>query len=549
MIISYINFWPLREKIDYWLYYFCESIFDEEVKFVSPDTEGIDILFCSCFGSIERVKKKNAKIKIFFTGENVERPEYSEYNNEIIMNEVFDLRLGFHNTDLKNNKIRLPLWITFYNNYNMKNDQDNFIRNLLKKRLENMSKQTKFGTLVCRHDRNGVRGKILDELSKYGKVECGGKYRNTGIIIGETWKDKLDFISESKYTICPDNSSAVGYCTEKIMHGMEGGCIPLYWGNDYPEKHILKKESYIFVNVEDRELMKRQIRDGLKKKIILNVFTRESKYVLDNYYKTLEWGIKEKLNIIDKQRIYGISYASRHFKNREKKIKSEALNSGYFNEFHCCTEKDVDENFIKNMGNVWNMSKRGGGYWVWKPYIIYEKLRKIKDNDILIYIDSGCSINSRKNARKRFNEYIEMVNNHWTGFLRFQLGENCKEEWYNNKYFINYFENRYINPKEYLKDSQLLNGILIMRKTSFVMNFFKEHLKMIYDNPIIHTDVHTLPNEKHRHDQSVMSLLYKYMNGDLIVNDETWFSGTGGNGDFGREKSLNYPIWATRLKY
>ena len=548
MKISYINFWPLKEKIDYWLYYFCVSIFDEEVKLVHPNENEIDILFCSCFGSMENIIRNKAKIKIFFTGENVERPEYSEYNNEITMKEVFDLRLGFHYTDLKNDKIRLPLWITFYNYYNMKNEKDNFIRNLLKKRLENMSNQIRFGSLVCRHDRNGVRGKILDELSKYGKVDCGGKYRNTGIIIGERWEDKLKFISESKYTICPDNSSAVGYCTEKIMHGMEGGCIPLYWGNDYPEKHILKKESYIFVDVENEELMRNQIREGLKKNIVLNVFTRESKYVLDNYYKTLEWGIKQKLNKVEKQRIYGISYASRHFINREKKIKDEALKSGYFDEFHCCTEKDVDESFIKSMGDVWKMSKRGGGYWVWKPYIIYEKLRKIKENDILVYIDSGCSINNRINARKRFNEYIEMVNNHWTGFLRFQLGEDCKEERYNNKYFINYFENRYINPKEYLKDSQLLNGILIMRKTSFVMKFFREHLRMIYDNPIIHTDLHTLPNEKHRHDQSVMSLLYKYMNGDLIIKDETWFSGIGGNGDFGKEKSWNYPIWATRFR-
>jgi hypothetical protein len=549
MIISFINFWPLNEKIDYWLYYFCVSIFDEEVKIVSAETDGIDILFCSCFGSIDNVKAKKAKIKIFFTGENVERPEYSIYSNEKVMNEVFDLRLGFHYTDLKNNKIRLPLWITFYNYYSMENEKDNFISNLLQQRLKNIGNETKFGTLVCSHDRNGIRGKILDELSKYGKIECGGKYRNNGTIIGNKWEDKLNYIKDSKYTICPENSSAVGYCTEKIMHGIEGGCIPLYWGNDYPEKNILKKESYIFVNVENEKLMNKQISEGLKKEIVLDVFTRESKYVLDNYYKTLEWGIKLKLNKVDTQRIYGISYASRHFINRENKIKEEALKSGYFDEFRCCTEKDIDESFIKNMGNVWNMSK-GGGYWVWKPYIIYEKLKTMKDNDILVYIDSGCTINNGINARKRFNEYIEMVNNHWTGFLRFQLGENCKEEWYNNKYFINYFENRYdVDTKEYLKDRQLLNTVLIIRKTSFVMKFFEEHLRILYDNPIIHTDVHTLPNEKHRHDQSVGSLLYKYMNGDLIINDETWFSGTGGNGDFGKAKSLNYPIWATRLRF
>jgi len=545
--VSYVNFWPLKEQVDYWLYNYCSSIFDKEVEFVSADTVGIDILFCSCFGDVEKVKKTKARIKIFFTGENLERPEYSHLNDEEYMRNIFDLRLGFHSTDFGNDKIRLPLWITYYNYYNMKNDRDNFITHLLTQRSENINKQTKFGTLVCRHDRNGARGKILDELSKYGEVHCVGGHKPNGIVLGDRWEDKLNFISESKYTICPENSSSVGYCTEKIMHGIEGGCIPLYWGSDYPEKNVLDQESYIFVNVENEELMRQQVRSGLHRTILLDVFKRESKFVLDNYYKTLEWAIKSKLNMVEKQRVHGISYASRTFKNRKSKIEEQGICSGYFDEFKCVTEEDVDEDFIKKVGSVWGMAR--GGYWVWKPYIIYEKLKTLKDNDILVYVDAGCSINHRANAKKRFNEYIEMVNNHWTGLLRFQLGDNCKEEFYTNKHFLNYFESRYaVKVDEYLQHNQLLSGILIMRKTSFVMNFFAEHLKMLSEDPTIHTDVHTTENENHRHDQSVMSMLYKYMNGDLIIPDETWFSGISGNGAFGEAKSMNYPIWATRFQ-
>ena len=194
------------------------------------------------------------------------------------------------------------------------------------------------------------------------------------------------------------------------------------------------------------------------------------------------------------------------------------------------------------------MSKRGGGYWVWKPYIIYKKLKEMEDNDILVYIDSGCTLNIfTKEARKRFSDYIEMVNNHWTGFLRFRLPSNCKETIYNNKYFLDFFKKRYnCDINEYMKDTQLLNGILIMRKNKFVMKFFEEHLKMINDNPKIHTELYSQPNEEHRHDQSVMSLLYKHMGGNLIIPDETWFGGRMGN--FGNLLSKNYPIWATRLK-
>ena len=69
----------------------------------------------------------------------------------------------------------------------------------------------------------------------------------------------------------------------------------------------------------------------------------------------------------------------------------------------------------------------------------------MKENDILVYIDAGCSLNITDKSKKRFYEYIEMVNNHWTGFLRFRLGVNCKEKLYNNKYFFTHRPNKSVS--------------------------------------------------------------------------------------------------------
>ena len=63
---------------------------------------------------------------------------------------------------------------------------------------------------------------------------------------------------------------------------------------------------------------------------------------------------------------------------------------------------------------------RGGGYWIWKPYIISKMLEQINENDILVYIDAGCHINITKESKQRFNEYINMINNSKCGLLRFQ---------------------------------------------------------------------------------------------------------------------------------
>jgi hypothetical protein len=35
---------------------------------------------------------------------------------------------------------------------------------------------------------------------------------------------------------------------------------------------------------------------------------------------------------------------------------------------------------------------RGGGYWAWKPYVILKHLRKLDDDDYLIYMDSGAYV-------------------------------------------------------------------------------------------------------------------------------------------------------------
>ena len=245
------------------------------------------------------------------------------------------------------------------------------------------------------------------------------------------------------------------------------------------------------------------------------------------------------------QKIYGISYASRHFSNRYDIINKLCKETGLFYEFKCLNETDIDNDFKDKYKEVWNMSQRGGGYWIWKPYIISKMLSKLNDNDILIYIDSGCHINITPDSQKRFNEYINMINNSKSGLLRFQLTH--QEKNFTNKKTIDYFKNKFnINDKimnNYLESFQILNGIMLMRKNEYTINFFNNCLNILNDDPKLHTDIYTNINEKHRHDQSIMSLLYKYMEGDLIINDETYFEE-----GFNSEIAKNYPFWATRYR-
>jgi hypothetical protein len=248
-------------------------------------------------------------------------------------------------------------------------------------------------------------------------------------------------------------------------------------------------------------------------------------------------------------KIYGISYSSRNFQNRFSKITESGKNCGLFNEFKCFTEEDIDNDFKEKYKEVWN-SNRGGGYWIWKPYIISKMLENINDDDIIVYLDSGCSINITPESQLRFNKYINMVNNSKSGILRFQLTH--QEKKFTNKKIIEYFkikfENKYDNENskmnEYLDNYQLVGGIQIIRKTQFSIDFFNKVLEILNDDQHLFSDKYTQYNEQHRHDQSIMSLLYKYMDGDLILDDETYFEE-----GFNSEKAKKFPIWATRERY
>jgi hypothetical protein len=248
-------------------------------------------------------------------------------------------------------------------------------------------------------------------------------------------------------------------------------------------------------------------------------------------------------------KIYGISYASRLFDNRYNNITKLGNQCGLFDTFKCFREQDIDTKFKDKYKDVWNMSK-GAGYWIWKPCIISKMLEQMNVNDILVYIDTGCHINITTESKKRFNEYIDMCNNSESGLLRFQLTH--QEKHYTNKQTIEYFKTKFnINDEimnTYLDSFQILATVIILRKNVYTIKFFNKVLEILNDDMNLFTDIYTNinTNEKHRHDQSIMSLLYKYMNGDLIINDETWFGGH--QGDFNTTLSYKYPFWATRTR-
>ena len=236
--------------------------------------------------------------------------------------------------------------------------------------------------------------------------------------------------------------------------------------------------------------------------------------------------------------IHLITYGNDNFKNAKVRLCQEATNTGWFDTITSYGPDDLNNDFKEKFKDILNKS-RGGGYWIWKSHIIKQKLNEINDNDILIYLDAGCSINPK--GKKRFYDYIEIINNSDEGIISFQL-DHIEKFWTTTEIF-NYFNIGL--DHEIANSGQIMATVRIMKKNKNLINMIDKEIKALYDNPLMFTD--HFNNKQHpgfidnRHEQSVFSIIRKLHN-PILIEDETYFK------SFGSEESLNYPIWATRFR-
>lgn len=300
--ISYINFWEDPTNDSYFTKFVAHNI--GEVKLVKPN-EDPDILIASVFGDINNVVKCNSRCKIFFYGENLNR--FWPYNNDNLLQNTFDLIVGFRYTNLDKKFLRFPLWLMYYDYYSTSNNESNIVNYIESKYKENIKKnKTIFATIIARHDREGQRTKIWNALSKYessngkGKIISAGDFRNNTNKIGSSTEDKINHISQGIYNMCPENSAYEGYFTEKIFQAFEGGTIPIYWAIDLPEKGLINENKYCFCNINNQKEMEDAIDNAIINPNLYlegNIFTENARQIIQGYYDNLRKNIIIKLGL------------------------------------------------------------------------------------------------------------------------------------------------------------------------------------------------------------------------------------------------------------
>ncbi len=160
--------------------------------------------------------------RIFFGGEN-ERANWNRCD--------YVIDSDFYENNPQH--FRFPLWATWHPEQLTKpKNEANFLN------------KKKFCCMVVSNSKAKERIDFFNRLSKYKKVDSGGRFLNN---IGSPVENKLDFIKDYKFVISFENSSYPGYTTEKLVEPMIVNSIPVYWGNPLVGKDF---NTHSFINIK-----------------------------------------------------------------------------------------------------------------------------------------------------------------------------------------------------------------------------------------------------------------------------------------------------------
>lgn len=228
-----------------------------------------------------------------------------------------------------------------------------------------------------------------------------------------------------------------------------------------------------------------------------------------------------------------VAYADIHYKESLMRLKRLARKTGRFDKILIYTPKDLPE-FVK--ASPLFAFSRGGGYWVWKPYVVVDALSKCNLGDIICYVDSGCYLNKDS---KEWDYYFEVLKQYNAIF--FQYRDNISYSGWEE--FCTYSNNNIVEVGHWMKPTtkdyfmeffgddsfthyaKIWCGGFFVKKTRTIINIVNEWYRLILFNPILFVDpigkecMH-LPESfnVHRHDQAVVTpLVYYYKDIDNVL--------------------------------
>ena len=371
-----------------------------------------------------------------------------------------------------------------------------------------------------------------------------------GIVIGMN-DEKLCVYRRSRLALALENSYEDMYMTEKLWLPLLAGAVPVYAGAPQVKDWLPSPEAAIdlrsFPSTEEAVRYVQQVQSN---ETLWNYHTAWRKrpfsipflHLARNSLQSLYCNLPPLLPPVTKEACFSwATFADAKYAKTLQRITAEAKAFGIFDELYPYDESMLGEAFMRRNREFMQTNPRGYGYWVWKPFVVQEVLKRMKPGCFLVFTDVGCTI--QKAGMKRFLEYVRLLNENNKHMLGFQM-HHTEGAWTKGDLF--HFMNATAAGLE--STGQIISGIHVTRNSPEGRALASRWRTIMQDHPQLITDAPSVqPNFpgfiEHRHDQSVLSMLLKTEFAPIahLVPDETYHQ------DFSQIAWV--PFTATRIKY
>lgn len=262
---------------------------------------GKTIAIFSVFGERYVIDKVSADVKIFYSAENLKRVEAADYADHALGNKSIDLAMGFEVFE-DPRYIRFPLWMDYV--FPADSTEEDIRRICKQLRHPNIEGKDKFCCMIASNSADGLRKEMFEQISHIAKVDSAGRYLHNDDSLQKEFADnKTAYMQKYALNICPENTSAYGYTTEKVFEAISVGCIPIYWGADFADKTVINEDAIIRWNrIDGGKSALKQIEDlYANPKSMLDFLSQPrllptaEEYILDTF-STLEAKLNSIIN-------------------------------------------------------------------------------------------------------------------------------------------------------------------------------------------------------------------------------------------------------------
>lgn len=214
-------------------------------------------------------------------------------------------------------------------------------------------------------------------------------------------------------------------------------------------------------------------------------------------------------------RIVSLSYADSLFLKSKERYRAQLAETKIFHEILFLGPDDLDEEFSARHKDFIKKSRRGYGFWIWKPYIIYKQLLKMADGDILVYGDTGNTVSGTseefRTAIMEVDDFDIIAEQHN------RIGAHCKKD---------VIRRLGVNVEEYRYKPVAEANRIVIKNSHTMREAIKEWYEACCDYRNIDESESEEPNFPefvfHRWDQSVFAIIFNKYGGELVDFTEVW---------------------------